>query len=193
MRKALPLLAAAAVLTACGGGENEESRAEATATASETTPSSAARTTTSRAPRTTATPTPSPTLSPEQEADIVASVTARSFNDNREAISTELVKSNGLVEAQTDFRFDEPARTIVLAVTSTFSTATYVPEMAYDLTTDFSQLFWGEDVPDSIRPESLPSFSVTVDGATFVCDGPTMATLADRELSEEMFVQRCGR
>lgn len=131
-------------------------------------------------------------MSPEDEARFVATTLADSFAENSETLSTELVKSNGLVEAQTDFRFDEPARTLVLAVTSTFSTDRYLSELAYDLATDFAPVYWGPEVSGVVRPESLPSFSVTVDQSPYVCDGPTMAALADRELSMEMFVQNCG-
>jgi hypothetical protein len=131
-------------------------------------------------------------MSPEDEAGFVATVTARTFTENEEVFSTQLVKSNSLVEAQTDFRFDEPSRTLVLAVTSVFSGSEQQPRLAYNLATDFASVFWGAEVPDSIRPESLVFFSVTVDDSSFVCAGPAMAALADRELSEEMFVDQCG-
>jgi hypothetical protein len=191
MRKSLIGLTALAVLTACGGGDANESRADATP--SETT-SAAPRT---PSPKTTRPSAPSATssaytMSPEDEAGFVATVTAQTFTENEEVFSTELVKSNGLVEAQTDFRFDQPARTLVLAVTSVFSGSDRNPRLAYDLATDFAPVFWGAEVPDTIRPESLVLFSVTVDDSSFICDGPTMAALADRELSEEMFVQQCA-
>ncbi|WP_142026815.1 hypothetical protein [Blastococcus colisei] len=170
MRKLLALCAALAALTACGGGEAAETQADAS---SETTAASATRTTPPKATRTTPTPAPSTfTMSPEDEAGFVATVTAQTIAESGDALSAQLVKSNMLVEAQTDFRFDQPARTLVLAVTSTYSTDRYVPELAYDLATSFAPVFWGPEVPDSIRPESLVLFSVTVDDASFLCNGP---------------------
>jgi hypothetical protein len=185
MRKVLALFTALATLTACGGGETEGTREDSAS--SETTSSPATRT--SSTPTRSTTPSPV-TMSAEDEARFVATVTAQTFAQNEEVFSTELVKSNSLIEAQTDFRFDEPARTLVLTVTSVFDTGN--PEVAYGLATDFAPVFWGSEVPASIRPESLVNFSVTVDDSSYLCDGPTMAALADRELSTEMFVQQCG-
>jgi hypothetical protein len=123
---------------------------------------------------------------------LVATLTANVFAENEEVLSTELVKSNTLVEAQEEFRFDVPTRTIVLSVASTISTEALLPEVAYGLATDFAPVFWGPEALASARPESLVSLSVTVNGGEHRCDGPTMAALADKELSQEMFVQRCG-
>jgi len=100
------------------------------------------------------------------------------------------LKSNSLVEAQEDFRFEEPTRTVIVTVTSVFKTGR--PDLAYDLATDFAPVFWGPEALATVQPEALLFFSVTVDGIQRRCDGPTMAALADRELSQEMFVQRCG-
>ena len=130
-------------------------------------------------------------MPPEAEASFVAMVTAQTIAENGDDLSAQLVKTNSLVEAQTDFRFDQSARTLVLAVTSTYSTDRYVPELAYDLATGFAPVFWGSQVPASIRLESLVLFSVSVDDASYVCPAPTMVALADRELSQEMFVEPC--
>ncbi|WP_138733098.1 hypothetical protein [Modestobacter excelsi] len=123
---------------------------------------------------------------------MVATVTANVFAQNEETLSTQLVKSNSLVEAQEEFRFDEPTRTVVLSVASTISTERLLPEVAYGLATDLAPVFWGPEALANARPESLVALSVTVNGAGHRCDGPTMAALADRELSQQMFVQRCG-
>jgi len=188
-RTALVLAACCLSLAACGGEDVAAESAE-DSTASTTSSSSA------RPSTTTPRPSPTParttqTMSPEAEASFVASVTSQTVTENRDALSTQLVKSNGLIEAQTDFRFDETARTLVLAVTSVFNGADYSAGLAYELATDFAPVFWGPEV-DSVSPESLVLFSITVDGQAFVCDGPTMAALADRELSEEMFFERCS-
>ena len=84
-------------------------------------------------------------------------MTAQTIAESGDDLSVQLVKTNSLVEAQTDFRFDQPARTLVLAVTSTYSTDRYVPELAYDLATGSRRC----------------------------------SALADRELSQEMFVEQC--
>jgi hypothetical protein len=123
---------------------------------------------------------------------MVATVTANVFAQNEEVLSRELVKSNSLVEAQEEFRFDQPTRTLVLSVASVISTERLLPEVAYGLATDLAPVSWGPEALASARPESLVALSVTVNGAVHRCDGPTMAALADRELSQEMFVQRCG-
>ncbi|MCZ2837123.1 hypothetical protein [Modestobacter sp. VKM Ac-2985] len=179
-------------LAGCGSGEDEESVAEASS-APATTSTAAA---TSSTPRSTASSTPTPAstsaLSPEAEQALVRTIFGQVFTNNQEALSNELVKSNSLVEAQTEFRFDPEALSLVLGVTSTYSTDTYVPELAYDLAAGFAPVFWGPEGTDSVRPESLPSFSTTVDALTYVCDGPTMVALQDRELSQEMFVERCS-
>jgi hypothetical protein len=126
------------------------------------------------------------------EAAFVAQVTAQTFTANEELFSDQLVKSNTLVEAQTDFRFDTPSRTLVLAVSSTFSGDNYLTDLAYSLTSNFAPVFWGDSVPDTIRPESLPLFSVAVDGTSFVCQPAAMQALADRELSQDMFAEQCA-
>src|SRR5688500_14892819 len=59
-------------------------------------------------------PTPTPTLSPERQAQRVATVMARVFAQNEEDLSTQLIKSNSLIEAQEDFRFDQPTRTLIV-------------------------------------------------------------------------------
>ena len=105
----------------------------------------------------------------------------------------QLIESNGLIEAQEDFRFDQPSRTLIVSVASTYATDRYLAELAYELATGFAPVFWGpEALAAGVRLESLVFFAVTVDGIQYRCDGPTMAALADRELSQEMFVQRCG-
>jgi hypothetical protein len=177
------LVATVVLLTGCGASSDEEQEplADSPATSSAARPT--ATTTTQAAPTTIS------TLSPEAEADLVAGITASSFEENSEVLSTELVKSNRLVEAQTDFRFDGPTRTLVLAVTSVFDTGR--PDLAYDLAADFAPVYWGPEAA-VVRPESLVTFSVTVDDSTYRCKGPTMAALADRELSADMFVQQCG-
>jgi len=191
-RVAPALVAAALLLAGCGGGDEDRGEAaNSTTTPPTTAASSTARSTTSARPSTSS-PSSAPALSPEEEANIVAAITAGTFTENGDALSEGLVKSNSLVEAQTDFRFDQATRTVVLAVTSTYSTDTYVPEMAYDLAANFAPVFWGPEGTGAVRVESLPLFSVTVDESSYLCDAPTMVALAERELSMEMFVDQCG-
>jgi hypothetical protein len=190
MRRPLPvtLVAGVLVLAGCGADSSDDTASrESPSVRSTSTP----RTSATTRPTTTA-PTTEATLSPEDEARFVATFTANSFAENSEVLSMELVKSNSLVEAQTDFRFDEPGRTLILAVSSTFNSDRHLSELAYDLATDFAPVYWGPEATDVVRPESLVSFSVTVDAASYLCNGPTMAALVDRELSMEMFVQQCG-
>ena len=56
----------------------------------------------------------------------------------------------------------------------------------------FAPVFWGAQATASARPESLVLFSVTVDDESYLCDGATIAALADRELSQDMFAAQCG-
>jgi hypothetical protein len=184
VRALIASLIGALLLAGCDGDAVDETASgEASSTPSSSSTSATRTTEASRSP------TPTMTRSPEEEAQFVATVTASTFAQHAEVLSTELVKSNSLVEAQTEFRFDQPTRTVVLVVTSVFDTGS--PDVPYSLATDFAPVFWGPEVA-SVRPESLVLFSVTVDDSSYLCDGPTMAALADRELSTEMFVQQCG-
>jgi hypothetical protein len=176
-------------LLLAGCGSAQEPSAAPSSSASSSSASSAS---TSPSPRPTPTPTPTPTLSPEQEAQVVAMVTGNVFAQNEEALSTQLIKSSSLVEAQEDFRFDQPSRTLIVTVSSVISTEPSLTTVAYDLATGFAPVFWGPQALASARPESLVFFSVTVNGSQHRCDGPTMAALADKELSKEMFAQRCA-
>jgi hypothetical protein len=186
MRRAtIALLAATALLCACGGSDGHADAAAASPS------SSAASSSPSRGATATATATtPKPQMEPEQEAQFVASVTARTFTQSGDVLSAQLVKSSSLVEAQTDFRFDQASRTVIVAVTSVFKTGT--PDVAYSLATNFAPLFWGSQATAAVRPESLPLLSVTVDDKSYRCDAQTMVALASRELSKDMFAQRCG-
>lgn len=180
---AAAVLAATAALSACSSDAADPEPSAAASTSSSPARSS------STAPTTERSPTPSSaaaTAGPE----LVAAVTARVFEENADALSAELVKSNSLIEAQEEFRFDKASRTLVLSVTSVFKTGR--PDVAYSLATDLAPIFWGPEATASASPEALVLFSVTVDAVTWVCDGAAMAALADRELSQESFVQRCG-
>jgi hypothetical protein len=200
-RTALALTAACMVLAGCGGGTDEVAAATPTPTLAPYTPSDeltaskeSAAASKKAAASSAAAATPATTeLSLEAEQGLVTGITADAFEKNRDGLSDELVKSSSLVEAQTDFRFDRGARTLVLAVTSTYRTDTYVPELAYDLATGFAPVFWGPETSGTVQPEALPLFSVTVDDASFVCEPTDMVALQKRELSSEMFVERCGQ
>lgn len=187
---AAPVLAAAVLLlAACGGGEDGRDDQAATESSTPSTSARPSSTAAGGADSTTSTPT-TPVFSPEQEAEFVANVTAQTFTDSGEALSQQLVKANPLVEAQTDFRFDQPTRTVVVAVTSVFGTGS--PDVPYGLARDFAPVFWGPEGTGAVRVESLPLFSITVDSSTYLCDAPAMVALADRELSTDMFVERCA-
>jgi hypothetical protein len=96
---------------------------------------------------------------------LVATVTRNVLAQNEGDLSTELVKSNTLVEAQEEFRFDEPTRTVVLSVASTIITERLFPEVAYGLATDPAPVSWEPEALANARPDSLVALSVTVDGA----------------------------
>ena len=186
VRRSLELAGIAATLVVLVGCGEESPNDTALRETTSATPS-ATRTATA----TTRSTTPAPvTRSPDEEARFVATVTAETFAENEQALSTQLVKSSSLIEAQTEFRFDEPRRTVVLAVTSVFDSGS--PDVAYGLASGFAPVFWGPEATAAVRPESLVLFAVTVDASSYLCDGSTMAALADRELSQEMFVQQCG-
>lgn len=195
MRKILTAAAAALLLAACGG-EDETGDAALSPPTSSPTKSAPSTQSTAPAPSPTApmsqpaSPHPSEPASAEEEERLVTAVVGRVFTDHEEALSDALVKSNPLIEAETEFRFDAPSRTVVLAVTSVSDTGS--PGVAYGLATDFAPVFWQPEGTNVVRPGALPFFSVTVDDSAYLCDGPTMVALVGRELSEEMFVQQCS-
>lgn len=186
-RTALALTAACLALAGCGGGDDVEAASSTTPSPSTSSSSVVPSRTTSAAPATTQAVQ---TRSPEEEAQFVATVTASTFTQNGDVLSTQLVKSNPLIEAQTQFEFDQAARTVVLVVTSVFKTGN--PAVPYGLATDLAPVFWGPQATAAVRPESLVQFSVTVDDSPYLCHGPTMAALADHELSQEMFTAQCS-
>jgi hypothetical protein len=185
---ALTLIAACLALAACGEGSDDDAAAGTSAASPSTTRTSTPAPSTSATPATSSSSAPVP-VSPEIEQQVVTTATAGVFAENGDLLSDQLVKSSSLVEAQTDFRFDEASRTVVVGVTSVFETGS--PSLPYSLAGNFAPVLWGPEATASVRAESLPFFSVTVDGTPYVCAGPTMVALADRELSEEMFVEQC--
>lgn len=124
----------------------------------------------------------------------MASVTASTFATAQETLSDELIKDSGLVQAQNDFRFDEAARTLIVDVASVFRSDSRENRdtLAYGLATEFAPVFWGPQVTDNVRPESTVLFQVKVDDLTYTCQGPSMVALADRELSQERFLEQCA-
>lgn len=122
----------------------------------------------------------------------MAGVTESILTENRQTLSDELIKESAVVEAQNDFRFDRPSRTVIVDVASVFRVSEEAKTaLAYDLATNFAPVFWGRQLTDTVRPESLALFSVTVDDLTFRCPSESMLLLADRELSSERFVEQC--
>lgn len=186
---------AAALLTSCSSGEAEPSAATVS---SSPTASVIASPSTSLTPGAPPSPTPSPSpaaaVDPVLEQQVVADTTAASVEENRDALSTQLVKSNSLVQAQNDFRFDKPARALVVDVASVFQSDSRENRdaLAYDLATGFAPVFWGPSATDVVRPESTVAFQVVVDDLTYSCPGTSMVALADRELSQANFLLQCA-
>lgn len=132
-------------------------------------------------------------LPPELEASIVAGQVEQTFGRARELLLAA-IKEDGLVQAVNDFAFDPASRTMRLDIASVFDVsedATF--GLLYKMASDLSALAWAPEIADHIRPESLPSFLVTVDDMTFRCPGPAMAALADKELSDAAFKTACAR
>lgn len=184
-RLAVPLVGLV-LLAGCGGG------ADTGAAPASASPSPSPSRSPSPSPRPS--PSPSPTaLDPAAEQAVVTRITADTFEANRKALSDDIVKASTLVEAQEDFRFDVPSRTLVVAVTSRFASADkeFRDDVAYSLADDFAPVFWGEQVTKSVRPESTALFTIKVDRFTYSCPSLTMVALANRELSKASFVTQC--
>jgi hypothetical protein len=133
-------------------------------------------------------------VDPAVEQAFVADVTANVFKENQKTLSSELIKSNSLVEAQEELTFDRTSRTLRVGVASVFRSDSRDNRdmLAYNLATAFAPVFWGPEVARSVRPESTVLLSVAVDNLRYLCSGETMVALADREVSQQRFLEQCS-
>lgn len=203
MKTILSGIAVAALLVGCGG-QGAEPVAEASSSSAPTTEASTP--TPSRTP--SASPTPSATRSPatasptttkaaqgvplELQGQMVATAIDTSFGDIREDLLAGL-KQDSRVEAIEHFEFDKETSTLGLTMASTFRVSEdAISELAYEYAGALAPAMWPPELADQVTdPSVLPTFDLRVDGLHFRCDGGTMAALADKELSQASFTERC--
>jgi hypothetical protein len=153
-------------------------------------------------PRVTAPPSalkapPSPSVSPLDPATeqmVVTGMAAQAFAAAREPLLAA-IKEEATIEAVTEFAFDREARALKLSLASVFRASEDARfELLYEVATGLTPLLWNQEVANQVQTlDSLPFLWITVDGQSFVCPGPAMVALGDKELSAAAFPTRCAK
>lgn len=203
MKTILAGIAVAALLAGCGG-QGTEPVAEASSSSAPTTEASTP--TPSRTPSASRTPTatrspasaspmttkPAQDVPLELQGQMVANVIDTTFGGIREDLLAAL-KLDPRVEAVEHFDFDKETSTLGLTMASTFrASEDAMSDLAYEHAGALAPAMWAPEVADQVTdPAVLPTFDLRVDDLHFRCDGGTMAALADKELSQVSFTERC--
>lgn len=138
-------------------------------------------TTTRRRPTTTTTAAPVP-VSVQREAF------ANIFESYRLDV-VSVLEGNGDLQSVDRVEFDPTTDTIVLAVTSEYSTESINNDVAWEITTAFAS-FWGEEgMAGSV--EFPVALRLSVSDLTFTCPGDFMTRLADRRAARSDWIAAC--
>lgn len=171
------------VLVARSPSSPDEEAAVETAPTTSTTrrTTTTKRTTTTRRPTTTTTAAPVP-----------VSIQREFFVDVFEDYRLELVsvlEGNGHLQSVDRVEFDPATDTIVLAVTSNYSTESINNDVAWEITTAFAS-FWGEEGMAG-AVEFPVALHLGVSDLNFTCPGDFMTRLADRRAARSDWVAAC--
>lgn len=167
------------VLLARSPSPPEEAAVETVPT---TTTTTTRRTTTSRRPVTT-------TVPPTVPEEVQRAAFVRVFEDVRSDVIAAL-KDNTDLQSVDRVEFDPAIDTILLAVTSQYSTEEINNDVAWEITAAFGP-FWAEDGMTS-AVEFPVAFNLSVSNLTFTCPGDFMTRLADHRVARSDWVATCS-
>lgn len=165
------------------GAATEPEEAEDVAATGTTITEEVATTTTVRPSTTTAAPTTTAPPSPEQQKAVMVAAFENVRPSLAEALESDLGPST--VSSVDRLEFDVAKNTIVLAVTSSFSTEEYVQDAMWEVTGAMLELWRGTELTYS------PAFRLSLNRTTRVCPGDFMKVLADRRASRDDWSRTC--
>lgn len=201
-----PILVGFFILGSCADGEADTEAVAPTTTTTEavtTTSTEAPTTTTTAAPTTTTTTTQPPTTTTTTEAPVTQarydSVIAELWNANMRTPFIELLENQPEIMSVDVVILDEATRTLVIDITSIYSTEAYIADAVWDTYKTTADVWWATDGYWGVGGEAeiaelkWPNFRFVANGLTWECDQAFVRLLADSRASRSEWDATCRR